>query len=143
MKTIRIAAISVLALTLSVFQAFAQDPNQQPNLDEIINNQVENLAKIYKLDDVQIFFVDSVLQYNMKAMMDEIEQVRHSGASSASTFEVVSDKWLSATDQAFERIFTADQWKKYMKSSFGKEKAKRDKRIKEREEAITLDRGDK
>ncbi|MCR5709597.1 MAG: hypothetical protein K6G79_03840 [Bacteroidales bacterium] len=129
------ATIFAALLFLAVPQAFAQDPQQQPDLDEIINSQVENLAKLYHLDDVQIFYVDSILQNNMRGMMDEIEQTRRTGASNATTFEAVSDKWLSATDEAFERVFTEDQWKKYMKSSFGKEKKKRDKRIAEREAA--------
>lgn len=134
-----LATILAAFLFIAVPQALAQDPQQQPDIDEIINSQVENLEKLYHLDEVQVFFVDSVLQNNMKAMMEEIEQVRRTGASNATTFEAVSDKWLSATDEAFERIFTEDQWKKYMKSSFGKEKKKRDKRIAEREAARLKD----
>ena len=134
MKRIIPALVSAAVLLLASQNLSAQEPTE-PNLDEIINSQVENLAKLYKLDDVQMFYIDSILQYNMRAMMDEIEKARQTGASNASTYEVISDKWLSASDRAFERVFTEDQWKRYMKSSFGKEKKKRDKRISEREAA--------
>ena len=137
MRRILSIILSAAFLMLASQQLCAQEP-QEPDIDEIINNQVENLAKLYKLDDVQIFYIDSILQYNMHGMMDEIEQTRKTGASSAATFEVISDKWLSATDQAFERVFTEDQWKKYMKSAFGKEKKKRDKRISDREAALKI-----
>ena len=39
---------------------------------------------------------------------------------------------MAATDEAFERFFTEEQWKKYMKSSYGKEKIRRDKRMSDR-----------
>lgn len=109
----------------------AQEP-QEPDIDKIIATQLDNLTKTFKLDEVQIFFVDSILQYNFHAMNDEFEQTRRSGASNSETYQIISDKWMSATDDAFERFFTEEQWKKYMKSSYGKEKQRRDKRMSSR-----------
>ena len=101
-------------------------------MDAIILKQVDNLTNMYKLDDVQVFFVDSILNYNYHAMMDEMQEARKIGASNSETFQAVSDKWMAATDDALEKVFTEDQWRKYMKSSFGKEKKRRDKRIADR-----------
>ena len=39
---------------------------------------------------------------------------------------------MAATDEAFEKLFTEEQWTKYMKSVYGKEKKRRDKRMAER-----------
>ena len=119
------------ALLLAAPAALAQEP-QQPNVDEIIAKQLENLTRTFKLDEVQVSYVDSILQYNFRALNDEFEETRKGGASNAETYQAISDKWMDATDQAFERVFTEEQWKKYMKSTYGKEKTRRDKRMSER-----------
>lgn len=125
------------SLLLSSPAALAQEP-QEPDLDKIIATQLDNLTRTFKLDDVQVFFVDSILQYNFRAMNDEFEQTRRTGASNNETFQIISDKWMAATDEAFERFFTEEQWKKYMKSSYGKEKIRRDKRMSDRIPASSL-----
>ena len=131
MKTLQKLAFAAMVALVSVQTVPAQEP-QQPDINEIINKLLESLTNSYKLDDVQIFYVDSILQYNYPAMMDEIEATRKTGASNSETFQAVSDKWMAATDDALEKVFTEDQWRKYMKSSFGKEKKRRDKRIADR-----------
>lgn len=122
------------ALLLSVPAARAQEP-QQPDIDQIIANQIDNLTRTFKLDEVQVFFVDSILQYNYHAMNEAFEEARKTGASNADTYQAISDQWMQATDEAFQRFFTKDQWNKYMKSSYGKEKQRREKRISERNPA--------
>lgn len=123
----------VLAATLllAAAPAWAQNP-QEPDIDELINTQLENLTRSFKLDEVQVFFVDSVLQHNLPAMTEEFARTQKTGASNQETYQIISDKWMAATDEAFERIFRPDQWAKYMKSTYGKEKKRRDKRIRER-----------
>lgn len=131
MNRLFILLLFAASLLLSSPAALAQEP-QEPDLDKIIATQLDNLTRTFKLDDVQVFFVDSILQYNFRAMNDEFEQTRRTGASNNETFQIISDKWMAATDEAFERFFTEDQWKKYMKSSYGKEKIRRDKRMSDR-----------
>ena len=122
------------ALLLSAPAAWAQEP-QQPDIDQIIANQVDNLTRNFKLDEVQVFFIDSILQYNYRAMNEAFEEARKTGASNSETYQAISDEWMQATDEAFERFFTEDQWKKYMKSTYGKEKQRREKRMSERKPA--------
>ena len=131
MKTLQKILISAIVAFASVQTLPAQEP-QQPDINQIINNLLDNLTSTYKLDDVQVFYIDSILQYNYPAMMEEIEATRKTGASNTETFQTISDKWMAATDDAFEKVFTEEQWRKYMKSSFGKEKKRRDKRIADR-----------
>ena len=125
------------ALLLSVPAAKAQEP-QQPDIDQIIANQLDNLTRSFKLDEVQVFFVDSILQYNYRAMNDAFEEARKTGASNADTYQAISDEWMEATDQAFRRFFTEDQWKRYMKSTYGKENQRRAKRMSERKPAASV-----
>ena len=127
--TVILAAVLLLA---SASVSRAQNNNQEPDMDQIINTQLENLTRMFKLDDVQVFFVDSILQYNFPAMNEEFDQTRKTGASNQDTYQAISDKWMAATDDAFQKIFTEEQWQKYMKSSYGKEKKRRDKRMQER-----------
>lgn len=128
----RILTLIFTAAILLCSAAVSKAQEQEPNMDEVITAQLENITRMFKLDEVQAFFVDSVLQYNFPAMMEEMQQVRKTGASNADTYQSISDKWMDATDTAFEKIFTKEQWAKYMKSSYGKEKKRRDKRISER-----------
>lgn len=112
-------------------RAAAQDP-QEPDVNQIINQQIENLTRSFKLDEVQVFFVDSILQYNYPAMMDEFNRTKKTGASNDETYQAISDKWMARTDDAFMKVFREDQWTKYLKSAYGKEKKRRDKRMQER-----------
>ena len=123
--------LTAVLLPAAAPRALAQEP-QEPNLDEIINNQIENLTRLFKLDEVQVFFVDSILQNNYKGLQEEVNLTRKSGASNTETYQIISDKWMDRTDTALEKIFTEDQWGRYLKSTYGKEKKKRDKRIADR-----------
>ena len=131
MKTLQKILTAAILAFATVQAVPAQEP-QQPDINQIINNLLDNLTNSYKLDDVQVFYVDSILQYNYPAMMAEIEATRKTGASNSETFQAVSDKWMAATDEALEKVFTEEQWRKYMKSSFGKEKGRRDNGMAER-----------
>ena len=126
--------LAAVALLLATPAAHAQEA-QEPDLDKIINTQLDNLTRSFKLDEVQVFFVDSILQHNYRALNEEFEQTRKTGASNADTYQLISDKWMAATDAALERFFTEEQWAKYLKSAYGKEKKRRDKRISERNPA--------
>ncbi|MDD2293887.1 MAG: hypothetical protein PHD07_06740 [Bacteroidales bacterium] len=128
-------SIIVFALMLCSTVVNAQNPNgenEKVDVPEMAAKEADNLAKLFNLDEYQLFRVDSVLQANMAPMMEEMDKVKKSGASIQSSYQVVADKWLDETDRAFEKIFTQEQWTKYMKSAYGKEKKKRDKRMEAR-----------
>ena len=130
-RSLSLTLLSVVLLLAGTSLAFAQEP-QEPDINKIVNGQVENLTKSFKLDEVQVFYVDSILQFNYPAMVEEINQARKTGASNDETYQILSDKWMAATDEALEKVFTEEQWQKYLKSAYGKEKKRRDKRMAER-----------
>ena len=131
MKRTLLILIAAALFFVAAPRTYAQE-QQEPNIDEVIQNQLDNLTRMFKLDDVQVFFVDSILQYNFHALTDEFAETRKSGASNSDTYQAISDKWMDATDNAFQQFFTEEQWQRYMKSAYGKEKKRRDKRISER-----------
>ena len=106
-KTLYLLFLTGALLLFDVSGAFAQEP-QEPDIDKIVSNQIENLTKSFKLDDIQVFFVDSILQYNYPAMMEELNKTKRTGASNDETFQAISDKWMAATDEALEKVFTEE-----------------------------------
>lgn len=127
----------LLALLLPMGAPCLHAQQEEPDVEKIINATIDNLCKYYDLDIVQIFLVDSTLHTNYTEMLAELDLVKQSGAINDETYLVATDKWLDATDRSFEKIFTKEQWEKYLKSSYGKEKRKRDKRMQEREKKQT------
>lgn len=123
--------IAVLSFTAGLVPAFAQEP-QEPNIPDMAAKQTESMSNMLKLEYYQEFLVDSVLQYNYQQMLDELNLAKKGGASNSESYQVISDKWMDACDKAYEKIFTPEQWAKYLKSQYGKEKKKRDKRISDR-----------
>lgn len=51
MKRLFFLLILTVLLPATAPRALAQEP-QEPNLDEIINGQIENLTRLFKLDEV-------------------------------------------------------------------------------------------
>ena len=131
MKTLRYSFVAFLLILASFSAAYAQQ-QEEPDIDKIINDYIENLCKQYDLDEVQIFLIDSTLQTNYPGMLEDFHELKAGGASSTELFQAASDKWMDKTDKSFEKIFTPAQWKKYMKSSAGKEMRQREKRMAER-----------
>lgn len=128
----------LIVLFLSTLAMSAQNQGAQtpPSIPDMAAKEADNLTKLLDLEYYQTYLVDSVLQANMQPMMDEMDIVRKSGATNQESYMVVSDKWLDAIDTAFMKILTEDQWKKYMKTTYGKEKKKRDKRMAAREKQM-------
>lgn len=132
MRHTRLLPVLLASLLFAPLPRAAAQDVQEPDVNQIINQQVENLTRSFKLDEVQVFFVDSILQHNYPAMMDEFSRTKKTGASNDETYLAISDKWMARTDDAFRKVFREDQWTKYLKSTYGKEKKRRDKRIQER-----------
>lgn len=131
MKRIFFLLVSA-ALVLAAAPAALAQEQQEPDINTIITKQIQNITQSFHLDEVQEFFLDSILNHNYPAMMEELQEARKVGANNSDTFQGISDKWMDATDVALEKLFTEEQWAKYLKSTYGKEKKRRDKRIAER-----------
>lgn len=129
----KIILLIFAAAALMTFPTAASAQNiEESEIKELVTKQISNLTNQFQLDEIQEFFVDSILWNNIPAMIEEYEAVKKTGATIQESYQVVADKWSDATDKALEKVFTKEQWSKYLKSSFGKEKEKRDKRIAKR-----------
>ena len=125
-------AIAALFFCLSstLCSAQGQQGQQKPlSQDEVIAKQVNDMIDRYKLDDYQAFRLDTLLQHYVPLYQAEIGKVKSAGASQIESYQIVVDKWGDFLDSEYQKIFTEEQWKLYMKSAAGKEKKKRDKRL--------------
>lgn len=101
---------------------------------EFIEKEVERYQSLLKLEDWQVFYADSILTNNFKAMQEEFESLSKRRVENSALYEKARDKWQQRTYDAFKRMLDEEQWKKYLKSGAEREQKARDKR-KAKEEA--------
>lgn len=129
MKILRIAAIAALVALALPLAAQEQTAEQQEKaLYEMIQTQIDNMEKALDLEDWQIFYVDSILTHDYRAMQAELIGLRNSKISSQDRYYRVQDKWNEQIYNAIHGVLDEPQWQKYLKSGAAREKKNRDKR---------------
>lgn len=129
-----ISTLAILAAMIPYAPAIAQSQEIDPI--DLASKMVDQLIKDYDIDVAQAFKVDTMLQNSYTAYYAELDKLTKSGAVTSQSYQYLSDKWGDYIDKAFEKIFTTEQWNKYMKGDNGKNKKKRDKRLAELQDAI-------
>lgn len=127
----RTLLLSLLMMAATAAPLLAQSNGQEPpkTIPEIAAERADQLMRVLKLEDYQVFQVDSTLSHDLQAQQDEVKRMQKAGISNADFYTAVVDQWNNATDSTFQCIFTPDQWKRYLRSIYGKGKRQRDKRI--------------
>ena len=75
MKRFRIAALALLFISAS---AYSQNDSEK-DLPTVIGEMVETLGKDLKLEDWQLFKMDSTLMYNYTQLNAEMDNLRKAG----------------------------------------------------------------
>ncbi len=129
-KALLISAICLLACSfLMKAQEGPKSPEQmEKEFYEAIEKEVERLTDQLNLDDWQVFYVDSILTHDYKAMQDEFTRMSAAKMSNADLFYDVQDKWMEQIYQSFRKVFNEEQWAKYEKYGAARNKKARDKR---------------
>jgi len=131
MKTIRlyilIAAASLGMLTAG--RAAAQDPEAQREKEmyEALEMQLDRMTDLLDLEDWQVFYVDSIMTHDYKAMQDELQDLQQRKVSNTDIYYSVQYTWMDKMYYAFEKVFNEDQWAKYLKSGAARDKKRREK----------------
>lgn len=122
------------ALSLPVFaqQGAMSKEEQEEKLNEYILSEVERLENYLKLEDWQVFYVDSILNHNYHAMQEEVTSLSESKVSNIDIYSITQDKWLEEIYVAMNKVLNEEQWEKYLKSGAQKDKKARDKRQQKR-----------
>lgn len=133
---IRLLLTALLVLMLPAAAAAQEKltPEQEEKeLYERIQEQVDKMSITYKLEDWQIFYLDSILVHNYNAMTEEFKALQDRKVSNSDYYLAVQDKWAEATYQAIGKVFNPVQWKQYLKYGADRDKKIRDKRQSKRQ----------
>lgn len=95
--------------------AYAQQQEKTPTPDEMAEKEAERLERLFKLEDWQVFYVDSTLRTNYAGMMEEITGLQKSRVNNLELFYDVRDKWTEKTQNSYKKYFTPEQWNAYLK----------------------------
>ena len=123
--------ISVL-LFLSL-SAFAQQQPMSPEeeakqMRTAIDASIEEYSKLLKLEDWQIFYLDSIMTHDYQAMKDELDALSAAKVGNTDAYINVQDKWNEKIYNSLPKVFNEAQWEKYLKSGARRDKKARDKR---------------
>lgn len=136
--------VAAFALKAAPLCAQQQQPKAPPSPAEFAEQEVSRLEKLLKLDEYQAFYVDSILQHDMQGMMDEIQEMQRAGMQEMSSFRIVQDRWRKQIEAAYQKIFTPEQWEKYLIDSgqkkSDKKKSREERRRKREEERMRKNR---
>lgn len=109
-------------------KAVAQEPGKQPDIYQQAEMEADRLQDLLDLEDWQVFYVDSTLKHDFPAMMAEYDQLRKAKVTNTAMYQAVQDKWMDQVDKTYEKLFTEEQWKLYLKAGAGKAQKARAKR---------------
>ena len=110
---------TIFTLLLLSFSAtiFAQEQQEEKTPEEIATEEADRLEKLLKLEPHQTFFIDSVLQHDMRAMYDEMQLMKQSGTQDFIVYQRIKEKWGNRIDSSYMNILTEKQWLEYLRST--------------------------
>lgn len=110
---------TIFTLLLLSFSAtiFAQEQQEEKTPEEIATEEADRLEKLLKLEPHQTFFIDSVLQHDMRSMYDEMQLMKQSGTQEFIVYQRIKEKWGNKIDSSFMNILTEKQWLEYLRST--------------------------
>lgn len=106
----------------------AQNKPETPSIEEMATKEADRLATLLKLEDWQVFYVDSTLQHDYAALQEEYEKLQKSKVENTDLYIMVRDKWMDQIDRAYRKFFNDTQWNAYLRSGAAKQQKAREKR---------------
>lgn len=119
--------LMLLPLCVSAQQPMTPE-EQEKQFREVLDAQIEDYTELLDLEYWQVFYVDSIMTHDYTAMRKEIQELSDAKMSNSDAYSRVQDKWAEQIYQSFRKVFTEEQWNKYLKSGAQREKRNRDKR---------------
>ena len=133
-KHILLTAIGLIMFLAASAQEQPLTPEQrEKKMREAIDKMVEQYEESLLLEDWQAFYADSILTHNMAERNKEMEALMANKVENYDLYTMIGDKWDEETYNAFQKILTEEQWKKYLKSGAARAKKSRDQRAAKRE----------
>lgn len=117
-----------LSAGLSAQTQSADEAKAEKEFYESVQKEIDRLSRLLDLDDAQVFYVDSILVHDYKAMQAEVKDLSDRKVSNVNMYYDVQDKWQESIYEAYHKVFDEDQWAKYLKNGAARDKKARDKR---------------
>ncbi len=127
-----LASAAILCCIPALAQGPQDERTRQKELQEQIAGEVERHTESLKLEPWQVFYVDSILNHDYKAMQDELSKLSKSRVTNSDLYQLVMDNWNERIYQSFKKILDENQWARYLKTGGAKDKKARDKRAEKR-----------
>ena len=119
---------TVLASLCLSLAAYAQQESKEPDYYELAEKETERLQRAVKLEDWQLFYVDSTLVTDYTGLAEEIGKLQANKVSNTSMYQMVQDKWMEKIDASYKKFFSEEQWAAYLKQGAAKAQKQRAKR---------------
>jgi hypothetical protein len=113
---------------LAAQEMTAEEKKAEKEFYESVEREIERLTNSLKLEDWQVFYVDSILTHDYKAMQDELRALQAKKVTNTDMYYDIQYKWQDCIYEAFQKVFDEDQWTKYLKSGAARDKKTRDKK---------------
>ena len=127
MKFFAITILMVFPLCLNAQQPMSQE-EQEKQFREALDVQIEEYTKLLDLEYWQVFYLDSIMTHDYTAMREEIQELSAAKVGNDEAYMRVQDKWMEQMYQSYKKVFTEEQWNKYLKAGAQRDKRNRDKR---------------
>lgn len=130
MKT-HLIIVTLMSLFLSIpgfAQQLGEQTKEQKEMYDRIQTSLDAMAIELKLEDWQVFYMDSIMVHDYTEMQAELDVLKDKKVGNADMYYVIQDKWTEKMYNAFKNVLDEDQWKKYQKSGAERAKKSRDKR---------------
>ena len=137
-KIVLMVLTAVTVTALGTMTAAAQQ-EEEKTPEEIAVEEADRLEKLLHLEPHQTFYIDSILQHDMRGYHDELNELRASGTQAYTAYKQVKDKWTAIMDSAYRKVLTEYQWLVYRRT-LGKLSKEELKKLKTMEKSAKKER---
>jgi len=116
------------SLSLAAQEMTADEKKAEKDFHDSVEREIDRLASLLKLEDWQVFYVDSILNHDYKAMQAELKVLQEQKVTNTDMYYDIQYKWQDKIYEAYEKLFDENQWAKYLKSGAARDKKARDKK---------------
>jgi hypothetical protein len=115
-------------LSLAAQEMTADEKKAEKDFHDSVEREIDRLTSLLKLEDWQVFYVDSILNHDYKAMQAELKVLQEQKVTNTDMYYDIQYKWQDKIYEAYEKLFDENQWAKYLKSGAARDKKARDKK---------------
>ena len=85
---------------MSAQEMTAEEKKAEKEFYDSIEREIDRLTNLLKLEDWQVFYVDSILVHDYKAMQEELKVLQGQKVSNTDMYYEVQYKWLDKIYEA-------------------------------------------